>query len=140
MTLALRRRKNGKPSPFCIGGYAVIEHDGNELTNWEFIKAVLPTKTTAPSYARRHFFWRITILRENRWRGRRKARASFGSYIFDVGGDRAHSASVRAVVGTVDPQGLLDPRNLDREPVMHKLAILVGGGEQSGKQPREVAF
>jgi hypothetical protein len=52
------------PSPFRIGGYAVIEHGGNELTNWEFIKAVLPAKTMAPSYARRHFFWRISAIRE----------------------------------------------------------------------------
>jgi hypothetical protein len=38
---------------FGIGGYAVIEHGGDELSDWQHIKAVLPTKRAATSYARR---------------------------------------------------------------------------------------
>jgi hypothetical protein len=38
---------------FSIGGYAVIEHGGDELSDWQHIKAVLPTKRAATTYARR---------------------------------------------------------------------------------------
>jgi hypothetical protein len=38
---------------FGIGGYAVIEHGGDELSDWQHIKAVLPTKRAAATYARR---------------------------------------------------------------------------------------
>jgi hypothetical protein len=38
---------------FGIGGYAVIEHGGDELSDWQHIKAVLPTKRAATTYARR---------------------------------------------------------------------------------------
>jgi hypothetical protein len=38
---------------FGISGYAVIEHGGDELSDWQHIKAVLPTKRAAITYARR---------------------------------------------------------------------------------------
>jgi hypothetical protein len=41
------------PMRFGIGGYAVIEHGGDELSDWQHIKVVLPTKTAAMTYARR---------------------------------------------------------------------------------------
>jgi hypothetical protein len=38
---------------FGNGCYAVIEHGGDELSDWQHIKAVLPTRRAALAYARR---------------------------------------------------------------------------------------
>jgi hypothetical protein len=50
---------------FGIGGYAVIEHGSDELSDWQHIKAALPTRRAALAYARREVYTSNTSLLGN---------------------------------------------------------------------------